>query len=106
MPTRGRLPPFLVVFVLAFAFVGLVGFQIVKEWRIASANLSEKEFQLDSVREDLKVCPLLHLCQLKLGCLRSLWSLVHRGHPYHKNPSVDRASFPSITETVKRIRNQ
>lgn len=57
MPTRGRIPRFLVLFVVAVAVVALVGFEIMKEQRIARANIGEKELQLEHVRMDLKVSP-------------------------------------------------
>lgn len=54
MPIRGKVPPFPVLFILAFAFVGLVGFQILRERRTASASISEKEYQLENVSQKLK----------------------------------------------------
>ncbi|CAM6096954.1 unnamed protein product [Calypogeia fissa] len=54
LPGKGRIPPFILFFFLAFAFVGLVGFQILKERRAASADISVKEFELQNVRQELK----------------------------------------------------
>lgn len=59
MAARGRIPPYMILLVVAFALVGFVGFQTLKERKNASAILVAKDSEVEKIKEQHDVRLLL-----------------------------------------------